>query len=108
MTRTITAFAAAVALSALGAVAAQAEPRTLTVHTAGYNLNTPDGAKAFYRYLSQTVSAACGGAPTSQFTSDEERFQACYKGTMKAVVDKIHAPMVSAVAGQSLVRVASR
>jgi UrcA family protein len=107
MTRTITAFAAAVALSAIGAVAAQAEPRTLTVHTRGYDLSTPAGAKAFYRYLSQAVSAACA-PPTSQFSSDEERYQACYKGTMKAAVEKTHAPLVAAVAGQSLVRVATR
>jgi UrcA family protein len=108
MTRTIAALAAAVAFSALGAVAAQAEPQTLTLHTRGYDLNTPAGAKAFYRYLSQTVSAACGGAPSNQFSSNEERFQACYKGTMKAAVDKIHAPLLAAAAGQSLVRVASR
>jgi UrcA family protein len=107
MSRTLTALAAAVAVSALGAVAAQAEPQTLTVHTRGYDLSTPAGAKAFYRYLSQAVSAACA-PPTNQFSSDEERYQACYKGTMKAAVEKTHAPQLSAVAGQAQIRVASR
>ncbi|HEY4028902.1 MAG TPA: UrcA family protein [Caulobacteraceae bacterium] len=105
MTRTIAALAA-VALSALGAVAAQAE--TLSLSTAGYDLNTQAGAKAFYRHLSQSVSAACGGAPTNFFTSEEERFQACYKDTMKAAVEQTRAPLVAALAGQVQTRVASR
>jgi UrcA family protein len=107
MTRTITAFAAAAAISVLGAAAAQAEPQSLTIHTAGYNLNTPAGAQAFYRHLSQAVSAACG-APANMLGAEEERFQACYKGTMKAAVEKTHAPLVKAAAGQAQLQVASR
>ena len=107
MTR-IAAFAAALVLSAAGAVAAQAEPQTLTVSTAGYDLNTPAGAKAFYRHLSQAVVAACGGAPTSFFTSEEERFQACYKDALKAAVDSSHAPLVAALMDKSPAQLASR
>ena len=107
MIRKIAILATAFAVSALGAVAAQAEPQSLTVHTAGYDLNTPVGAQAFYRHLSQAVTAACG-APTSMLGSEEERFQACYKGTMKAAVEKTHAPLVTALAGKAQVQVASR
>jgi len=108
MTRILAAFAAAIALSASGAVAAHAEPQSSTVSTAGYDLNTPAGAKAFYRHLSQTVVAACGGAPTSFFTSEEERFQACYKEAMKAAVEQSRAPLVAALAGPAPTRMASR
>lgn len=108
MTRALAAFAAAIALSTGAAAVAHAEPQTLSVSTAGYDLNTPAGAKAFYRHLSQTVAAACGGAPTSFFTSEEERFQACYKDALKAAVEQSRAPLVTAAAGQSQTRVASR
>ncbi len=108
MTRTIAAVTAALALSALGAVAVHAEPQTQSVSTAGYDLNTPAGAKAFYQRLSQTVAAACGGAPTSFFTSEEERFQTCYKDAMKAAVANSHAPLVAAAAGQTPAQLASR
>ena len=106
MTRTIAAFAAAVALSALGAAAAQAE--TVSLSTAGYDLNTSAGAKAFYRHLSQTVASACGGAPTSMFGSEEDRFQACYKDAMKAAVEKTQAPLVAALADKAQIQVAAR
>jgi UrcA family protein len=105
MMRTITAIAAVAAVSVLGA-AAQAQ--TLTVHTAGYDLKTQAGARAFYNHLSQAVSAACGGAATNMIASEEERFQACYKGTMKAAVEKTHAPLVTALAGQAQLQLVSR
>jgi UrcA family protein len=108
MTRTLAAFVAALALSAAAAAVAHAEAQTQSVSTAGYDLNTPAGAKAFYRHLSQTVVAACGGAPTSFFTSEEERFQACYKDAMKAAVDSSHAPLVAAAAGKASAQLASR
>jgi UrcA family protein len=108
MTRTFTAIAAALALAALGGGAAQAEPQTVSLSTAHYDLNTAAGAKAFYRHLSQVVSAACGGAPTSAFGSEEDRFQACYKDAMKAAVEQSHAPLVAALAGKSPTQVASR
>jgi UrcA family protein len=103
MTRTIAAFAAAVALSA---AAAQAE--TVSLSTAGYDLNTPAGAKAFYRHLSQTVASSCGGAPTNMFGSEEDRFQACYKDAMKDAVEKTQAPLVAALAGKAQIQVAAR
>ncbi len=100
MTRTIAAFAAAaLALTAFAGVA-HAEPQTLSVSTAGYDLNTPAGAKAFYRHLSQSAVAACGGAPTSLFSGEEERYQDCYKGAMKAAVEQTQAPLVAALAGK--------
>jgi UrcA family protein len=108
MTRTFAAFAAAVTLSTGAAAVAHAEPQTLSVSTAGYDLNTAAGAKAFYRHLSQTVAAACGGAPTNFFASEEERFQSCYQDALKAAVEQSHAPLVTAAAGQSPTRVASR
>jgi UrcA family protein len=107
MTRTLAAFAAAVAMSALGAAAAQAEPQTVSLSTAGYDLNTQAGAKAFYRHLSQEVTAACG-APSNFFASREEGFQACYHDTMKSAVEQTRAPLVAALAGQAQVQVASR
>jgi hypothetical protein len=41
------------------------------------------------------VIDACGGAPTSFFTSEEERFQACYQTAMDEAV--AHAPLVAAL-----------
>ncbi len=106
MIRTLAACAAALAISSLGAAAAQAE--TVSLSTAGYDLNTPAGAKAFYRHLSQTVASACGGAPTSMFGSEEDRFQGCYKDAMKAAVEQSHAPLVAALAGKAQIQVAAR
>ena len=84
---------AAAACAAL-AGAAHAEQQ-IAVSTKGLDLSTPAGARAFYSRLSHAVIAACGGAPTSFFTSEEERFQACYKASMDEAVIKAHAPLVA-------------
>ena len=96
MTRSfVLAAAAALACGAL-APAAHADQR-VAVSTEGLDLNTAAGAKAFYGRLSHAVIAACGGAPTSFFTSEEERFQACYKTAMDQAVAQAHAPLVAAL-----------
>jgi UrcA family protein len=104
MTRSFFLAAGAVAALAAGAQvsAARAEQR-VTVSTQGLDLGTAPGAKAFYARLSHAVIAACGGAPTSFFTSEEERFQACYKTAMDQAVAGAHAPLVADLhAGKSI------
>jgi UrcA family protein len=93
MTRSF--FLAAAACAAL-AGAAHAEQQ-VSVSTKGLDLSTQAGAKAFYSRLSHAVIDACGGAPTSFFTSDEERFQTCYKTAMDQAVSQAHAPLVAAL-----------
>jgi UrcA family protein len=89
-------FLLAAAACAALAGAAHAEQR-VAVSTQGLDLSTPAGAKAFYSRLSHAVIAACGGAPTSFFTSEEERFQACYQTAMDQAVAQAHAPLVAAL-----------
>ena len=86
-------LAAACAALASGAFAQQ----RVAVSTHGLDLSTPAGAKAFYSRLSHAVITACGGAPTSFFTSEEERFEACYKTAMDEAVSQAHAPLVAAL-----------
>ena len=93
MIRTI--ILAAAACAALAGVA-NAEQR-IAVSTKGLDLATAAGAKAFYSRLSHAVIDSCGGAPTSFFTSDEERFQACYKAGMDEAVTQANAPLVAAL-----------
>lgn len=89
-------FLIAAAACATLASTAQAEQR-VAVSTRDLDLSTPAGAKAFYSRLSHAVIAGCGGAPTSFFTSEEERFEACYKTAMDEAVAQAHAPLVAAL-----------
>jgi UrcA family protein len=91
----IRSFFFAAACAAL-AGAAHAEQQ-VTISTKGLDLATEAGAKAFYSRLNHAVIAACGGAPTSMFTSEEERFEACYKTAMDQAVAQAHAPLVAAL-----------
>lgn len=86
------------ALAGLVGPAAHAQS-TFTVSTQGLNLNVPADAKAFYGRLRRAAAAACGGAPTSFFGTEEDRFQTCYKATVDAGVEQARAPMVAALHG---------
>ena len=83
------------AAAALATLAGAAQAETLKVSTQGLDLSTTAGAKTFYSRLSHAVIGACGGAPTAFFSSDEERFQACYKAAMDEAVAQAKAPLVA-------------
>ena len=102
MSRSIILAAGAV-LAFAGAAHAQ---QTFKVSTQGLNLSTADGAKVFYGRIRRAAADACGGAPTNYLSTEEERFQSCFRAAVDAGVAQAHAPLVEALNGKGAAAVA--
>jgi UrcA family protein len=99
MIRTVILTAAAVLTLSAGAVAAHAEEASLTVSAQGLDLNTPAGAKTFYRRVSQAAADLCGSGAAAM-TADTYAYSRCQRAAVSAVVAKVNMPLVSALNGK--------
>jgi UrcA family protein len=88
-------IAVLIGLAAAGAHAQE----TVSVSSKGLNLDSPADAKTFYVHIRRAADYVCGGAPTNFFSTDRDRYDACFKAAVDGMVAKANAPLVSALNG---------
>jgi UrcA family protein len=94
MIRSIIFSTVAVLMTAAGAHAA---PAQVQVSTRGLDLSAPADARVAYRHLTRAAAEVCGGAPTYGDLSSLKAFDDCYRATLRLAVDRLDAPLVTAL-----------
>ena len=96
---------AAAALTLAGAASAQAvDPSaqpSISIRYSDLDLKSEDGAKAMAARIQTAADAVCGQRPDPMLLDRRAAFDTCHKATVERALDQLHAPLVTAMAGQS-------
>jgi UrcA family protein len=89
------------AAAALAGAAFAETPNEVRVNVRDLNLQTPAGAQALLRRVSDAANQVCGGEPLIYNLGDRQRFRRCRAEAIARAVRDADTPMVTALAHRS-------